>query len=307
MGACLQRLTARGLVAILKHHANDYFCRCAVLEGGKTILSSKMDFAVSRRIARSWQESFVALEQFKAREDHCNVPRGKVEGFVKLGRWVRTQRANQGKLTALRRKRLDAIGFIWNLRDQAWEEGYSALGKFGAREGHCCVPQHHIEGVFRLGQWVNLLRTRQKKLHVERKRRLDSVGFIWDKHKAYWDDMYSRLMDYKIKHGDCNVSCNHSDKLLVCWVVHQRSRKGGLCEERRDRLNRLGFIWTPFDEAWQRGFSALKKFKSREGHCLVPEAHAEGAYNLGAWAKEQRRRKNAMAASRRRQLNAIGF
>lgn len=266
-----------------------------------------MDLVVTKRAARSWEESFVALKQFKVREGHCKVPRDTSEGIVKLGRWVRAQRVNQDKLSALRRRRLDAIGFIWDLRNRAWEEGFFALKTFRARKGHSGVPQDHIEGAFKLGQWVNLQRTRQKNLQVERKRRLDSVGFIWDPRQAYWEDMFSRLMDYKIKHGECNISSNHSDKFLVCWVGHQRSKKYKLSEERRDRLNRLGFVWIPFHEAWQRGFSALKNFKSREGHCSVPESHVEGTYNLGAWAKEQRRKKNSMAVSRRQELDAIGF
>ncbi len=265
-----------------------------------------MDVAVTKRVGCSWEESFVALEQFKAREGHCNVPRGKVEGAVKLGRWARAQRANQDKLPVNRRRRLDAIGSIWNLRDRAWEEGYSRLRKFRMREGHSSVPQHHIEGALKLGQWVNLQRTRQKKLDTERKRRLDSVGFVWDPRQAYWENMFGRLKDYRIKHGHCNVSSSHADKLLACWVVHQRSKKYRPSDERRDPLSRLGFVWIPFDEAWQRGFSALKKFKSREGHCSVPEAHVEGTYNLGAWVKEQRRKRNAMAASRGQRLDAIG-
>lgn len=45
-----------------------------------------MDIVVIKRAACGWEESFVALEQFKVREGHCNVPRDKLEGIVKLGR-----------------------------------------------------------------------------------------------------------------------------------------------------------------------------------------------------------------------------
>ncbi len=286
---------------------NDLIPMSAFANGKANQKLQDRDLAVTKRVTCGWQESFVALEQFRAREGHCNVPRDKVDGATKLGRWTRAQRTKQDKLSANRRRLLDAIGFIWNLRDCAWEEGYSRLLQFRRREGHSCVPQHHIEGSFRLGQWVNLQRTRQKKLHTERKRRLDSVGFVWDPRQAFWEDMFARLKDYKINHGDCNVSSNNADKLLACWVHHQRSKKYRLSEDRRDRLTCLGFIWTPFHEAWERGFSVLKKFKSREDHCRVPEAHVEAAYNLGAWVKEQRRKKNSMAASRRQQLDAIGF
>ena len=212
------------------------------------------DLVVTKRVTCSWKESFVALEQFRAREGHYNVPRDKVDGAIKLGRWARAQRTKQDKLSANRRRLLDTIGFIWNLRDCAWEEGYSRLLQFRRREGHCCVPQHHIEGAFRLGQWVNLQRTRQKKLHTERKRRLDSVGFVWNPRQAFWEDMFARLKDYKIKHGDCNVSSNHADKLLACWVRHQRSKKYRLSEDRRDRLSRLGLFGSRFMKRGREDF-----------------------------------------------------
>jgi hypothetical protein len=266
-----------------------------------------MDIVVTKRVACSWEEGFAALEQFKAREAHCNVPRGKVEGAVTLGRWVRAQRANRDKLLAARRKRLDAIGFIWNLRDQGWEASFTALEQFRTREGHSCVPQHHVEGACNLGQWVGLQRARRAQLHVKRKRRLDSVGFVWDPRLSYWEDMFGRLSKYRRKHGNCNVSGSYSDNLLARWVLKLRSRKGRLSEDQVDRLNGLGFVWDPFDAAWQRGLAALRQFKSREGHARVPESHVEVAYKLGAWVKEQRRKENAMIASRKEQLHAIGF
>ncbi len=39
-----------------------------------------------------------------------------------------------------------------------WEEGFAALEKFKAREGHCRVPEGHVEGVFMLGNWVAVQR-----------------------------------------------------------------------------------------------------------------------------------------------------
>ncbi|MGC2827655.1 MAG: helicase associated domain-containing protein, partial [Pseudolabrys sp.] len=59
--------------------------------------------------------------------------------------------------------------------------------------------------------------------------------------------------------------------------------------------------------AWQRGLSALKKFKRREGHCRVPRHHLEGNYKLGQWVAVQRYSKDSLAAERRTKLNKLGF
>lgn len=54
---------------------------------------------------------------------------------------------------------------------ERWERGFAALSKFRAREGHSCRWRHHVEGGFKLGQWVSVQRYRKHLVPVERKRR----------------------------------------------------------------------------------------------------------------------------------------
>jgi hypothetical protein len=130
-----------------------------------------------------WEKTFAKLVEFKAREGHCNVPQRHVEGTIPLGKWVNFQRVQRDSMPAERRQRLDAIGVVWNVRDDAWEKGFAALLAFKAREGHCNVPQRHIEQGFRLGTWVNSRRTNKNKLSDERKKRLDEIGFVWSEQR----------------------------------------------------------------------------------------------------------------------------
>ena len=93
-----------------------------------------------------WEEGLAALTSFKGREGHCDVPALHSEGTFPLGRWVNRQRVNRDTMSAKRRQRLDAIGFVWNALEAAWEEAFAALKAFKAREGHCRVPDLYIEG-----------------------------------------------------------------------------------------------------------------------------------------------------------------
>ena len=68
-------------------------------------------------------------------------------------------------MPAERKHRLDAIGFIWDPLESAWEEGFAALTTFKAREGHCRVPKPHIEGTFKLGSWVSEQRQTEDNAH----------------------------------------------------------------------------------------------------------------------------------------------
>ena len=56
---------------------------------------------------------------------------------------------------------------------------------------------------------------------------------------------------------------------------------------RRQRLDAIGFIWDPLEADWEEGFSSLKMYKDREGHCRVPHKHIENGYRLGGLVDNQ--------------------
>ena len=68
----------------------------------------------------NWEIMFNTLVEFKNLHDHCNVPQKFVENR-KFGRWVNTQRMRfkNGKLSPERQRRLDALGFVWNMKPNA--------------------------------------------------------------------------------------------------------------------------------------------------------------------------------------------
>jgi predicted helicase len=99
-----------------------------------------------------WEENFAALKVYRLSTGHCLVPaRHEQEGFP-LGTWVRIQRRFSDSMSADRRKRLKEIGFVWDVLEAEWEEGFAALTKFKASKGHCRVPWQYKDGTFNLGQ-----------------------------------------------------------------------------------------------------------------------------------------------------------
>ena len=126
-----------------------------------------------------WEKGFATLAKFRAREGHCLPSSRHVQGKFKLGIWVRTQRYYKENLSVERKRRLRALGFVWNWRDHRWEQSFVALLEFKRREGHCHVPIFHKEGNYRLGWWVSTQRRRKKELSAKRKARLNKIGFVW--------------------------------------------------------------------------------------------------------------------------------
>jgi Helicase associated domain len=71
----------------------------------------------SKGHTRRWERGFAALSKFRAREGHCCPPRRHVEGNFKLGYWVSVQRYRKEFVPTEHKRRLDAIGFVWDWRD----------------------------------------------------------------------------------------------------------------------------------------------------------------------------------------------
>jgi hypothetical protein len=126
-----------------------------------------------------------------------------------------------------------------------WEQGFAALSKFRKRSGHCCPPQSHVEAKFRLGQWVNVQRYRKDKLSIERKRRLDRMGFVWNWIEYRWDNGFKNLLKFRKREGHCRVPTFHCEGKykLGWWVSTQRRRKNKMSAKQRARLNKIGFVW----------------------------------------------------------------
>jgi hypothetical protein len=77
--------------------------------------------------------------------------------------------------------------------------------------------------------------------------------------------------------------------------------------DRRQRLEALpGWSWTLRSDQWEEGFSHLKEFADREGHCRVSQSYRnDDDFLLGRWVQVQRRNKDKMNVDRRQRLEKL--
>jgi len=131
-----------------------------------------------------WENMYQRLVAYKKEHKDTLVP-NKFNKDPKLGTWVNTQRISYKKkrITEERKRLLNSIGFAWNKNDNndaRWEKMYQHLVAYRTKHKDINAPQRYKEDA-RLVTWVDTQRFvyENKRMTEERKRLLDSIGFVW--------------------------------------------------------------------------------------------------------------------------------
>jgi superfamily II DNA or RNA helicase len=276
-----------------------------------------------------WEQMYTEFEQYRRSHGNIDVPVSN----EKLTHWIwgQRQRRMAGKLSQHRIRRLDKLGFRWQLQERRkWNDRLSDIAEFKAQHGHCNVPVNYREDPS-LGRFVANMRSQRRQgiLSAERIAKLDKLGFRWwgdakkgpgmkrvtdDGTSEAWRERFADLLRYKRVHGNCDVVRVKGDenKKLGNWVSQQRVfyHRGSLDPTRVKLLEEAGFKWAVAvpKQKWSERYSALLQFKSRTGNCDVPTAYKDDP-SLGQWVANQRRLKNAgkLKVTRQRLLEEVGF
>ena len=126
-----------------------------------------------------------------------------------------------------------------------------------------------------------------------------------------WEFWYGKLLAYFDANGTVLVPESYrtsDDYKLGFWVSNQRSRRRRLSEEQIERLDQLGFVWSPNEEAWEQGYRALEDYVEENGSVLVPQRYQNsGGFNLGGWVANQRQVKGKLLEDQIERLDQLGF
>ena len=234
----------------------------------------------------SWEYYYFRLGVFRQKHGHCRISAGS-NGRKKdpLSRWVLHQRSKQGlaALTEDRRAALDALGFIWDPKEdefnRQWEERFDQLVAYKEKHGTTVIPVKEETG---LGRWASTQRDAHT-LYVKKKsgqlqndiqsgkvkppkkcrimseehyQKLKSIGFVFSIYKpgGGWDSKYEELKEYRARYGDCKVPQHWKEnkglgkfvarqRYLYCLWEQGKFKNNPLTQERIDKLNALEFYW----------------------------------------------------------------
>lgn len=269
---------------------------------------ARLDF-VWDPLEENWTKYYTLLKRFQERSGHCLVVGSHTEDGHELGSWVRALRNRKEQLAEAKIAALDELGFVWDVWEEKWAQGYAALQSYYSRQGNSLVPAKHKEDGIPLGSWVGHQRKKKNNLSADQITALEQLDFIWDVKEEKWLRGYQELKLFHHENGHCVIRKGHMQNGfdLGNWIRSLRQRKSKLTEERIEALDALDFVWDELARAWDEGFEALKHYRSKNGHCDVPADHLEQGLALGAWVSNQRRIKQDLSPDRLEALNRLGF
>ena len=257
------------------------------------------------RTTASWMFWYGLLETFKARYDHCDVPKNyKTAEGLQLGVWLSSQRVKwkKGVLPPERVLRLEELGVPWDERKAAaWNKAYDRLKTFKEREGHCDVPsKYKTTDGYRLGGWLQTQRQfrLKDKLSPNRIALLEEIGVHIYPHEQTWAEGYEHSKDFKEREGHCHPPKGYTTVdgfPLRQWLDVQKTfkRSGRLSPDRICKLERLGFVWDQKEAAWIKGYEHLKSYIEEHGNRDVSRYYiATDGFPLGRWLGVQRKFKS---------------
>ncbi|MBQ8698222.1 MAG: helicase associated domain-containing protein, partial [Schwartzia sp.] len=275
-----------------------------------------------------WERNYAACVEYHRAHGDLDIPFDYVtkEG-LKLGAWIRNQRsARQGngrsaRLNEEQVKRLDGIGMLWGTKyDRAWEIGYTEAKAYFDIHKTLDIPATYITASgYKLGRWMANQRDKGKaKLPLDRQKRLDAIGMIWEKRDS-WEKRYKLAAEYFAEHGNLRVPAKYKAEgvWLNKWLNEQRQvylgKRAGkrLSEEQVDRLEAIGMTWDVRDsEAWQAQLGEAHAFYRDNGNLDIPAGYVSPTgKRLDLWIARQRkqRREGNLTAEQIAALDALGM
>jgi superfamily II DNA or RNA helicase len=226
-----------------------------------------------------------------------------------LYNWVVNMRQlnKRGMLNFKRKLLLDKINFIWNVNEYVWNEKFDEFLQYKEQFNTIMIPDTPVYK--KLNRWVYTQRqlANANKLAPLRKFKLNSIGFIWNTTENTWETMFKKLIEYKIKYGNCRVS-KCIDRKLASWIQGQRFLygEGKLPLDKLLRLKGLGVNFKVHDELWGKMYENLKRFHDYYGNCNVPKNFDKKLYY---WVLKQRKAFNigTLSAFREKKLKELNF
>lgn len=182
-----------------------------------------------------------------------------------------------------------------------WEVLCQAAADAAAKEGTLELPRSYtIHSGVPVGKRLELQRQvqagqRPGRLTAEQAAKLEKLGIRWNHRlEAAWEKGFASAQKYRTEHGDLLVPVRYRDKndfALGEWIVYNRQRYlgGNLTQNRIERLEAIGMVWSTSNDLWEQNYAAATQYYLEHGDLEVPiKYETPSGFGLGVWLGAQR-------------------
>lgn len=182
-----------------------------------------------------------------------------------------------------------------------WEVLCHAAADAAAKEGTLELPRSYtIHSGVPVGKWLELQRQvqagqRPGRLTAEQAAKLEKLGIRWNHRlETAWEKGFASAQKYRTEHGDLLVPVRYRDKndfALGEWIVYNRQRYlgGNLTQNRIERLEAIGMVWSTSNDLWEQNYAAATQYYLEHGDLEVPiKYETPSGFGLGVWLGAQR-------------------
>lgn len=182
-----------------------------------------------------------------------------------------------------------------------WEVLCQAAADAAAKEGTLELPRSYtIHSGVPVGKWLELQRQvqagqRPGRLTAEQAAKLEKLGIRWNHRlEAAWEKGFASAQKYRTEHGDLLVPVRYRDKndfALGEWIVYNRQRYlgGNLTQNRIERLEAIGMVWSTSNDLWEQNYAAATQYYLEHSDLEVPiKYETPSGFGLGVWLGAQR-------------------
>lgn len=281
----------------------------------------------NRASDENWDKNYNAAKKYYEENGNLAVKAlYTTEDGVRLGAWlsgIRTAFLNGDEfrlkfLTPERKKQLNSIGMIWDVRDYQWEKYFFAARKYFKEHQNLDVPSNYIteEGVS-LGHWISRMRGIYQKeghgnLSAEQISRLESIGISWrSRYDDVWFSFYNSAKEYYNAKNNLDVPSTFktaNGKSLGKWIIRQRQarQESKLVEEKIALLDEIGMVWQKADP-WLMRYDIVKRYYEEKGNINISQAVVIDGIWIGKWLSEQRKKKEKLSLEQKKALEELNM
>ncbi len=213
-----------------------------------------------------WNNMYKLAQEYYEENNNLKVPFNYVTKIGEnLGKWIITQRIvyKEGKLEPDKIVKLEAIGMVWDVFRDQWNNMYKLAQEYYEEHNNLKVPFDYVMKTGEnLGNWIRTQRKvyKEGKLEPDKIVKLEAIGMEWPvvkikEEQLTWKEWYDLAVSYYEENNNLKVPAVYVTKTgenLGNWISTQRKvyKEGKLEADKIVKLEAIGMVWDAFKDQW---------------------------------------------------------